>query len=200
MATSKIIFDKIALALGATDPDKFYIEVYPTLSPKVQHAVSDFAIHADREPSEEAMKLLKEAIADLQFAEIRIALIQSGDEKTYRKVNLKRPNTDNLEGIWCLPKTPEDLAKIDDDHSRDETFRAYLLNMPLPWSGRTWGSEIVARTQGKQRPTASPDDQAVLDNETHRLFCGLKLWEYFQKKEDKSAGQTKPEAPDPSPG
>ncbi len=76
------------------------------------------------------------------------------------KVNLVHENEGN-EGIWAVPCSEEDKKLYDNEASTDEKFNCYLLNQPLGWCDKEWGSKVTARTNGSERPYALEKDNNV---------------------------------------
>ncbi len=100
------------------------------------------------------------------------------------KVNLTYgPSESNGEGIWATFVSPEDKAKYEKDSSGFK-YLCLLLNAPLGWGGRVWGSPIIATTNGKSRPVAILDDQKELDNIAKHLF------EILQKRYQEEASSS----------
>lgn len=75
------------------------------------------------------------------------------------KVNLV--HEEGNEGIWAVPCSEEDKKLYDNEASMHEKFNCYLLNQPLGWGDKEWGSKITARTNGSERPYAVEKDNNV---------------------------------------
>lgn len=88
----------------------------------------------------------------------------------HKKINLIHGG-DETEGIWYVPVTTSD----------DQKMRVYLSNMPLGWGGRCWGAEVIATTRGASRPNALPEDQSALDDDTKKLWQGLRQLQALAK-------------------
>ena len=120
---------------------------------------------------------------DSKLGREREAFIQTLGEECLRKVNLVHPEGD-IEGVW-VAMDKSNLAKYEADQvgslPGQNEITCYLVNMPLGWGGAVWGSKIVARHGGPDRPRAYLEDQLkhdpywVENNEALRESIALML-------------------------
>lgn len=90
-------------------------------------------------------------------------LVQSIEETgkgRLHKINLKTDHGSN-EGIWALALSDYDADMANNDNSKNDKYIVILCNSPLFWD-LSWGSFVVATTEGEHRPSAHLDDQPSL--------------------------------------
>jgi len=76
----------------------------------------------------------------------------------YIKVNLKH-HDGSSEGIWAVVTNDVDHGKYKNNTNFGQKITVVACNQPLGWGDKRYGDEIIARTAGSGRPTASLSDQ-----------------------------------------
>ena len=85
------------------------------------------------------------------------------------------------EGIWVIPVDANSAALMDDDLSKGENVRVYLCNdligTPfITWGNLCFGAEVIAITNGENRPFARVEDQTEKETNAENA---LLLSQYF---------------------
>lgn len=89
-----------------------------------------------------------------------VQLIEESSKGRLHKINLKTNHGSN-EGIWALALSDYDADAVNNDNSKNDKYIVILCNSPLFWD-LSWGSFVVATTDGENRPSAHLDDQHSL--------------------------------------
>ena len=83
------------------------------------------------------------------------------------KLNLRTAHGSS-EGVWALCLTKEDKKLVENDSAKGDKYVAIICNMPI-MVDLCWGAFVVATTNGVDRPSASIEDQTVLNDVTNHI-------------------------------